>query len=119
MVSVLQDFFACMTIANLLAFAKLEADANINETNEGKGLKREYQASNTMLMGMLRMYFVRMIVSDDDSVRERYADIFFGVIERFSDVRQDHRSYPRVDKTSRYNFPMRKKSVLEILVNLS
>lgn len=111
--SVLQDFFACMTIANMLAFAKLEADEKINKANADKGLKREYQASNTMLMGTLRMYFTRMVVADDDEVRDYYADIFFGVIERFSDVKQDHgRSYPRINKTQRRKYPLRKKSVL-------
>ena len=111
-ISILQDFWACMTIANIMAFAKLEADAKINKNNEGKELKREYQANNAIILGMLRRYFVRMIVADDDKTRDFYAAKFFNSIERFSDVVQEHRSYQRINKSQRRKFPPRKKSVL-------
>jgi hypothetical protein len=110
--SVYQDFFACMTIANNIAFLKLDADTIINKNNQNKGLKREYQASNAIIMGMLRQYFVRMVVCDDPEKQEYYMDKFFNAIVRFSDVKQPHRSYPRIDKTQRRRFPLRKKPVL-------
>jgi hypothetical protein len=110
--SILQDFFACMTIANLLAFTKLGADEVIAKNNKGKNLKREYQASNTMIIGALRQYFVRIIITDNPLQRRYYADKFFDFVTRFSDVVQPHRSYPRINKTERRHFPLRKKSVM-------
>ena len=111
--SVLQDFWACMAVSNILAFVKVGADDVIRLQNEGKNLTRQYHASNAIIMGTLRRYFVRMVVLDDDQIRDEYAKKFFDAIVRFSDVVQPKgRSFPRPKKRKRSNFSLRKKSVL-------
>jgi len=111
--SVLQDFWACMAVSNILAFAKVGADEAIRRNHKDKNLTRRYQASNAIILGMLRSYFVRMVVFDDDQVRQDYAHKFFDAIVRFSDVVQPKgRSFPRSNKRNRSIFSLCKKSVL-------
>jgi len=66
-VSVLQDFYATIYMANLISFAVEEADALIAENDEGKNLKHKRKANRNRCIFKFREQFLRlMLVSDAD-----------------------------------------------------
>jgi len=53
-----QDFFSSMTILNLVAIVKIEADAEISENREGKNNKYKYVANVNTIVGTLKDYLI-------------------------------------------------------------
>jgi len=51
--SVLQDFYACMYLSNMVTFAKCITDDEIQKDNAGKTLKNEYKTNTNILIGKL------------------------------------------------------------------
>jgi len=68
-VSVLQDFFATMYLANIAAFAAEEADENIAERDKDKNLKHSRKANRTRTIAKLRDVFLRVITEQDEAER--------------------------------------------------
>ncbi len=56
-----QDFFATLTIANLIAFAIIDAE----EESPDRNLRYIYQPNATYSAAVLRQFFVRAVVEDD------------------------------------------------------
>ena len=53
-----QDFFASMTVANLVAAAKIDADSHIKEERIDKNNKHEYAANVNAIVGTLKDYLI-------------------------------------------------------------
>jgi hypothetical protein len=69
-VSVLQDFYATMYLANIAAFAAEEADARILVDDEGKNLTYRRQANRNRTISKLRDIFLCLIMEPDASLRD-------------------------------------------------
>jgi hypothetical protein len=61
-VSVLQDFYATMYMANLIAFAAEQADTLIASNDEGKNLKHKRKASRSRCISKFREKFLQIIL---------------------------------------------------------
>jgi hypothetical protein len=76
-----QDFYATMFLANMVSFAKSEANEIINKNNEGKELKHEYKVNTNILIGELKGPLVRMLLEKDETKRTK---IFRGIMNEIS-----------------------------------
>ncbi len=63
-VSVLQDFYATIYMANIISFAAEEADALIAHKDEGKKLKYKRKANRNRCISKFREKFIRILLSD-------------------------------------------------------
>ncbi len=63
-VSVLQDFYATIYMANLISFAAEEADAKIEENDEKKKLKYKRKANRNRCIVKFREVFIRVLLSE-------------------------------------------------------
>ena len=63
-VSVLQDFYATIYMANIISFAAEEADALIAHKDEGKNLKYKRKANRNRCISKFREKFIRILLSD-------------------------------------------------------
>jgi len=82
-VSVLQDFYATMYLANMVAFAAEEADKIINENDEGKGLKFFRKSNRSRTVDKLRKRFLKLITMKNEKKRTRELDALAVDIARF------------------------------------
>jgi hypothetical protein len=69
-VSVLQDFYATMYLANLAAFTAAEADEKIAEADAAKDLKYPRQSNRNRTIHILRQAFIRLLLEPSASVRD-------------------------------------------------
>lgn len=63
-VSVLQDFYATIYMANLISFAAEEADMLIVKSDEGKNLKYKRKANRNRCISKFREKFIKILLSD-------------------------------------------------------
>lgn len=68
-VSVKQDFYATMYLANLASFIAAEANEKIAENDAGKNLKYERRSSSNRTIHFLRKAFIRLLLEPDKNVR--------------------------------------------------
>jgi hypothetical protein len=68
-VSVLQDFYATMYLANIAAFAAEEADEQVVSVDKDKELKNPRKASRTRTIAKLRDVFLSVITEQDKAKR--------------------------------------------------
>lgn len=69
-VSVKQDFYATMYLANMVAFAAGAADEQINISDKGKNLKYQRQANRNRTVFKLRQNFLRLLLEPNPDKRE-------------------------------------------------
>lgn len=74
-ISVLQDFYATMYLANIAAFAAEEADEQISDADQGKKLKYHRQANRSRTIAKLRDIFLCLIM-------EPHADLRGAMLEK-------------------------------------
>ncbi|MGP7818136.1 hypothetical protein [Niallia sp. 01092] len=67
--SIKQDFYATMFLANIAALVKQEADEIISKEQNGKELKYEYAANQRLLKGKLKDNFIQLML--EKSARKR------------------------------------------------
>ena len=111
-VSVLQDFWATMTLANLVAFAKLEADTQIEQDGAAKNNKHQYQANTNTLIGRLKDNLILMLICDDPLQQSRiFDDIMARIIKSKVPINRN-KSNPRKPKRQKKKFNHCSKSAL-------
>lgn len=71
LISVQQDFYATMFLANLVAISKVIADESIREMNRDKELKYDYQVNESMLISHLKNRLVKCLLEKNKSKREQ------------------------------------------------
>ena len=112
-ISVKQDFWATMLLANLLAFAKLETDKRITENDRLKENKHQYQANTNILIGKLKDNLILMLLCDDPIKRHQ---MFEAIIERVAKngkvPKTRNKSSPRKSKRQKKKFNYCSKSAL-------
>jgi hypothetical protein len=110
-VSVRQDYFATMYLANLLAFAAEEADEIISVADHGKPLKFKRKANRNRAVSKLREKFYQLISIRNERVRNRLLDELAADIARFPvDIVPD-RSPPRKPPRKKRYFQARRSVV--------
>jgi hypothetical protein len=82
-VSVLQDFYATMYLANMVAFAAEEADGQISEADSGKNLKYTRKANRNRTISKFREVFLRIIIEPDETNRMAMLDKLIEAIVRY------------------------------------
>jgi hypothetical protein len=110
--SVLQDFWATMTLTNLVAFAKLEADEQIETADRGKNLKYEYQANTNILIGKLKDKLILMLLCDDPAEQSRMFDKIMARIVKSKVPKIRDKSNPRKNPRQKKKFNQCTKSAL-------
>lgn len=112
-ISVLQDFWATMLLANLVAFSKLEADKRIEENDKSKANKHKYQANTNILIGKLKDKLILMLLCDDPFKRSK---MFESIVDRVSLIGKipitRNKSNPRKNKRQKKKFNHSTKSAL-------
>lgn len=106
--SLLQDFWATMTLANLVAFAKIEADEKIQLAIQGKNLKHSYQANTNLLIGALKDKLILMLTLDDPLERQAIFDYIICRIVQHGKIPirrgiSSHRTSKRQNKKFNFN----------------
>jgi len=81
--SVLQDFYATIYLANMIAFADEEADKRIAETDRDKELKYVRKANRSRSIFKFRDIFLRLIMEPDESKRTAMLDKLIEDIIRY------------------------------------
>jgi hypothetical protein len=69
-VSVRQDFYTTMYLANLVAFMAAEADEKIAETDAAKNLKYLRRSNRNRTIHILRQAFIRLLLEPDAAIRD-------------------------------------------------
>jgi hypothetical protein len=82
-VSVLQDFYATMYLANIAAFAAEEADEKIAGADKSKTLKYPRKASQTRTIAKLREIFLSIIIEQDKERRDVMLNKLVSDISRY------------------------------------
>jgi hypothetical protein len=82
-ISVLQDFYATMYLANIAAFAAEEADEQVAKMDKDKELKYPRKANRTRTIGKLRDVFLRLIMEQDEATRNTMLDELVSDISRY------------------------------------
>jgi hypothetical protein len=82
-ISVLQDFYATIYLANLVAFVAEEADAVIAENDEGKNLKYERKANRNRCVFKLRELFLRILLTSHPDQRSRLLEHLIADIAKY------------------------------------
>lgn len=71
LISVQQDFYATIFLANLVNITKVIADDSIKEMNKEKDLKYDYQVNESMLIGHLKNRLIKCLLIQNNRRRSR------------------------------------------------
>lgn len=78
--SVEQDFYATMFLANMASLVKQEADEIITKEHKGKDLKYDYKANNNLLIGKLKNTLITLIFGNSTRIRNKlYKKLLDGI----------------------------------------
>ena len=111
-VSVLQDFWATMTLSNLSAFTKLEADSQIEQADKEKDNKHKYQANTNILIGNLKDKLILMLLCDDPVRQSKMFDDIMAKIVKSKVPITRNKSNPRKHTRQKKKFNQCTKSAL-------
>jgi len=67
--NVKQDFYAMMTVANMVASFVRQANQKAKKSREGQGNKYEYQVNINHAIGIYKDQWIRVIIEDDEVAR--------------------------------------------------
>jgi hypothetical protein len=68
--NVKQDFYAMMTVANMLASCIRRAEAGVEKERENSGNKYEYRVNVNHAVGVLKDRLIRVVIEEDDIARQ-------------------------------------------------
>ena len=110
-VSVKQDFYATMYLANLALFLAAEADKQIEQADAGKNLKYPRKSSCNRTVHLLRKAFIRLLMEPDKALRDAMLQRIVDSIAEYPvsvvPKRSPKRKFPRKKR-----FYVAKKSVV-------
>ena len=102
-VSVLQDYYATIYLANMVAFAAEEADEIISYADEGKSLLYARKANRNRAVRKLRNRFLRLITMHDEYARNKELDALAVDIARFPvDIKPGRSPYRKTPRKKRF-----------------
>ena len=110
--SVEQDFYATMFLANMASLVKQEADKIIAKEQEGKNLKYEYTANTNVLTGKLKANLISIIVEESPRRRKKLYKQMLDEIKRNRTPVRPGRSFKRTKGLRANRNGLVKKSAL-------
>lgn len=111
-ISVEQDFYASVYLANMAAIAKMEADRKIAERNKDKSLKYEYKVNLNLLIGKLKDNLIDMMLEEDTAKRSlKYEQVMKEISRNVVSVRP-RRSNIRRKGLKSNKYPLNQKRCL-------
>jgi IS4 transposase len=111
-VAIEQDFYATMYLANMVSLAKMDANAIIEENNDGKNLKHEYKVNTNILIGKLKNSLVIMLLEKSSRKRSKILNKIMQEISRNIIPIRPNRQYPRrMTLRANKNSPNTKRSL--------
>lgn len=81
-IAVEQDFYASMYLCNMIALAKADANASIEENHKETTLKYEYKVNTNILIGKLRESFIVILLEKNNRKRSKMLDKLMKEIAR-------------------------------------
>lgn len=94
-IAIKQDFYATMYLSNMVALAKKDTDAIINENNGDKELKYEYKVNTNILIGKLKNSLVIMLLEEKPRKRSKIFKKIMREISRNVIPIRPKREFPR------------------------
>jgi hypothetical protein len=111
--SVKQDFWATLTLANLVALAKCESDDKIAKSDHSKQIMHKYQTNTNFLIGKLKDTLIIMLLCDDSAQQQRMFDAIIDRVARACKVQTScKKSNPRKNPRQKKKFNYSTKSPL-------
>jgi hypothetical protein len=105
-----QDFYAMMTISNMLASGLREANEKLGKERAKKGWKYEYRANVNHAVGVLKDRLIGILIADDRLVRKYlYRELASDIRRRVVPVRPN-REVPRKEYLKKPHFHHNHKS---------
>ena len=111
-ISIKQDFYATIYLSNMVALAKMDANAIINEKNKGKNLKYEYKVNTNILIGKLKNSLVSMLLEKSSRKRSKLLKKIMEQISRNIIPIRPGRSFVRRMTLRANKHPLNKKKAL-------
>lgn len=103
--TVMQDFYALMTLANLAAFAGWAAQYEIDRKRKNKGNKYAYKPNRNVIISALKDDMIACVAANSPYTRAHYLNrIQKSLAQRPVPIRPE-RSYPRPPKSSKRKKP--------------
>ena len=94
-VTLLQDFWATLYLANLLASLKWRADALIDLSTQGKQNKYKQKTNENRLIRKFRRQFIHCLAQPDPCQRALLFDKLIAVVSKYPEPFKPDRSFPR------------------------
>jgi hypothetical protein len=107
-----QDFYASIYLANLCELTKACSDELIQAENASKNLKRDYKTNQKRLIAKLKNNLIKIVAEDDMSKKGVMLNQLIDEIHKKPVAITPDRSFPRVKKGSTIKFPKNKKRTL-------
>jgi hypothetical protein len=107
-----QDFYASIYLANLCELIKTCSDEMIQEENSDKNLKREYKTNQKRLIAKLKNNLIKIVAEDDKTKKGIMLNQLIDEIHKKPIAIRPNRSFPRIKKGSTIKFPKNKKRTL-------
>jgi hypothetical protein len=107
-----QDFYASIYLANLCELTKACSDELIQEENASKDLKRDYKTNQKRLIAKLKNNLIKIVAEDDMTKKGVMLNQLIDEIHKKPVAVTPDRSFPKVKKGSSIKFPKNKKRTL-------
>lgn len=107
-----QDFYASIYLANLCELTKACSDELIQEENASKDLKRDYKTNQKRLIAKLKNNLIKIVAEDDMTKKGVMLNQLIDEIHKKPVAITPDRSFPRMKKGSTIKFPKNKKRTL-------
>lgn len=107
-----QDFYASIYLANLCELTKACSDEMIQEENSKKDLKRNYKTNQKRLIAKLKNNLIKIVAEDDKVKKGVMLNQLIDEIHKKPIAIRPDRSFPRIKKGSTIRFPNNKKRTL-------
>ncbi|MDR0662893.1 MAG: hypothetical protein LBF80_02285 [Spirochaetaceae bacterium] len=105
-----QDFYATMTVSNMLASVLREANQKIRESGAREGLRYEYRANVNHAVGVLKDRLIGVLMTNDMFARKHlYRELVLEIKRRVIPVRPN-RKVPRKEYLKKPHFHHNHKS---------
>ena len=111
-ISIEQDFYATIYLSNMVALAKMDANAIIVEQNKDKNLKYEYTVNTNILIGKLKNSLVSMLLEERPRKRSKILNMIMKEISRNIIPIRPGRSFKRRMTVRANKNPLNKKRAL-------
>lgn len=109
-IAIMQDFHACIYLANLMSLAQAEANENAIVNKEGR--KYEYKVNMNILVGKMTKTLIRSLLEDDSHKRQMLFDkAMESITKNLVPIRPD-RHFSRKEPSRKKKYPANKRRAL-------